>query len=77
MDAGYYAYHVGKWHQDTKSLARSFNLKKDPWETFNLANFPEYEEIVETRHTEMKAKAQQLGDVADSKRSQVDFWKYY
>ncbi len=25
MDAGYYAHHVGKWHQDFRSLARSFN----------------------------------------------------
>ncbi len=25
MDAGYYAYHVGKWHQDLQVLARSFH----------------------------------------------------
>ena len=25
MNAGYYVYHVGKWHQDLKVLARSFN----------------------------------------------------
>ena len=25
MQAGYHAYHVGKWHQDFQSLARSAN----------------------------------------------------
>lgn len=25
MDAGYYAHHIGKWHNDFKSMARSFD----------------------------------------------------
>ncbi|TNJ42548.1 sulfatase-like hydrolase/transferase [Tamlana fucoidanivorans] len=58
-------------------VTQLFNITKDPWETFNLADFPEYTELVEQLRKEMKTKAVELGDLADGKRTQVDFWKYY
>ncbi|TXG38401.1 sulfatase-like hydrolase/transferase [Seonamhaeicola maritimus] len=58
-------------------VTQLFNIAKDPWETFNLADFPEYTQIVAQLRKEMKAKAIELGDVADGKRTNFDFWKYY
>ncbi len=58
-------------------VTQLFNITKDPWETFNLADFPEFEEIVAKLRLEMKEKAIELGDVADGKRTKFDFWKHY
>ena len=58
-------------------VTQLFNLANDPWETFNLADFPEYEAKVALMRKEMKEKAVELGDTADKKRSMVDFWEYY
>lgn len=58
-------------------VTQLFNITKDPWEVFNLADFPKYEKIVSELRIEMKQKAQELGDVVDGKRAKVDFWKYY
>ncbi len=58
-------------------VSQLFNLAKDPWETFNLADFPEYKETVDKLRAEMKSKAIELGDRADGKRTEVDFWEYY
>ncbi|MEQ9290150.1 MAG: sulfatase-like hydrolase/transferase [Cyclobacteriaceae bacterium] len=58
-------------------VTQLFNLALDPWETFNLADFPEYENTVEKLRKEMKNKAKEVGDVADVKRSEVDFWAYF
>ena len=58
-------------------VTQLFNLAKDPWETFNLADFPEYQDTVEMLRAKMKARATELGDTADGKRTEVDFWKYY
>lgn len=58
-------------------VTQLFNLGKDPWETFNLADFPEYQEILSSMRKEMKKRALELGDVADGKRTKVNFWEYY
>ena len=58
-------------------VTQLFNLGKDPWETFNLADFPEYQEIITMMQKEMKEKAIELGDKADGERTKVDFWNYY
>ncbi|MEM6829733.1 MAG: sulfatase-like hydrolase/transferase [Bacteroidota bacterium] len=58
-------------------VTQLFNLKKDPWETFNLADFPEYADKVQALRTKMKATSKKIGDVPDVKRSETDFWTYY
>ncbi len=58
-------------------VTQLFNISKDPWETFNLADFPEYQEIVAVMRSEMKEKAIELDDVADGHRTKVNFWDYY
>ncbi|UZO82302.1 sulfatase-like hydrolase/transferase [Aquimarina sp. ERC-38] len=58
-------------------VTQLFDLSKDPWETFNLADFPEYAAKVVSMRNEMKSKATELGDTADGKRTSVDFWKYW
>jgi len=57
-------------------VTQLFNIAEDPWETFNLADFPEYEELVSDMRNEMKKKSVELGDVADWERTKVDFWEY-
>lgn len=58
-------------------VTQLFNIAEDPWEVINLADFPEYKETVSSMREEMKAKATELGDKADGKRTKVDFWEYY
>lgn len=58
-------------------VTQLFNIAQDPWETFNLADFPEYQEMVSSLRAAMKEKAIELGDKADGKRTKVDFWDYY
>lgn len=57
-------------------VTQLFNLAEDPWEVLNLADFPEYKERVSVMRQELKAVAQELGDVADGERTRVDFWTY-
>lgn len=58
-------------------VTQLFKLTEDPWETFNLADFPEYQETLKKLRMEMKAAAIDLGDQADGNRTTVDFWEYY
>ena len=58
-------------------VTQLFNIAKDPWETFNLADFPEYQNMVHSMQKEMKKKAEELGDTADGERTKVDFWAFY
>jgi arylsulfatase A-like enzyme len=58
-------------------VTQLFNITEDPWETFNLADFPEYQEIVFSMRARMKERSGELGDTADGKRTEVDFWEYY
>lgn len=57
-------------------VTQLFNITEDPWETFNLADFPDYQEIVASMRVDMKEKAKELGDIADGERTKVDFWEY-
>lgn len=58
-------------------VTQLYNITKDPWETFNLADYPEYQDNVSSMRSEMKEKSIELGDQADGKRTKVDFWKYF
>ena len=58
-------------------VTQLFNIAKDPWESFNLADFPEYRRKVDDLRDEMKSRAKQLGDRADGKRTEIDFWEYW
>lgn len=58
-------------------VTQLFNISKDPWETFDLAPFPEYEELIAEMRSELKEKAKEIGDKADGNRTKVDFWDYY
>jgi arylsulfatase A-like enzyme len=58
-------------------VTQLFNVAEDPWETFNLADFPEYRERVATMRTAMREKSNALGDKADGQRTNVDFWEHF
>ena len=58
-------------------VTQLFNIMEDPWETFNLADFPEYQDQVVQMRQEIKAKAKEIGDLPDEKRTTVDFWAYF
>ena len=58
-------------------VTQLFNISLDPWETYNLADFPEYGAKVADMRIEMRAKAKEFGDYPDEKRTTVDFWEYY
>ena len=64
-------------HVAGSRVTQLFNISNDPWETLNLADFPEYSDQVAKMRKEMKATAIELGDSADEKRVNVDFWSYY
>ena len=58
-------------------VTQLFKIPDDPWEVFNLADFPEYHDQVVSMRKEMKMKAQELNDKADGDRTKIDFWDYY
>lgn len=58
-------------------VTQLFNVTKDPWETFNLADFPEYAEIVSNMRKGMKEKAKELHDKSHDEFAPFDFWQYY
>ncbi|NIJ44904.1 arylsulfatase A-like enzyme [Wenyingzhuangia heitensis] len=58
-------------------VTQLFNTEKDPWETLNLADFPEYYDKMQEMRKEMREKAMELEDYADGDRTNVDFWQYY
>ena len=58
-------------------VTQLFNIAKDPWETHNLADFPAYKERLVSMRAAMREKAAELGDLADGKRTTVNFWDYY
>lgn len=58
-------------------VTQLFHITNDPWEVHDLASFPEYAAKVAELQKELREKAKELGDVADGKRSKVDFWAYY
>lgn len=58
-------------------VTQLFNIADDPWEVFNLADFPEYKSIVRSMRASMKAKSIELQDFADGKRTKYNFWDYY
>ncbi|MBK1875294.1 sulfatase-like hydrolase/transferase [Pelagicoccus mobilis] len=59
-------------------VTQLFNYKTDPWETVNLAYFPEYEELIEEMRSQMKAEAKRLGDNKGALINyDFDFWESY
>ena len=58
-------------------VTQLFNIKDDPWETFNIAYFPEYQAILKSTRQEMKQAALELGDSKERVDYAYDFWDYY
>ncbi|APZ45560.1 arylsulfatase [Polaribacter reichenbachii] len=60
-------------------VTQLFNIKDDFWETTDLSFLPQYKEKVALMRKEMKAKADELGDVkvTSSKEREYHFWDYY
>ncbi len=58
-------------------VTQLFDVTKDPWETHNLADFPEHRDTISLLRAEMKKRAVELGDTADGARTTVDFWAYF
>lgn len=52
----------------------NFGRNRDPWETFNIAYFPENKELLETMQREMKQKAKILGDTLNPDRAKYDLY---
>jgi len=71
------------WRTKTEEIRGSrvtqlFNIKKDPWETFDLVSFPEYADILAAMKMEMKKAANNYEDKAKSRLSmKYDFWDNY
>jgi len=64
-------------HQKGSRVTQLFNIKKDPWETFDLAAFPKYQGLINDMRREMKQAAFDHGD--DHKRMgfHYGFWEYF
>ncbi|MDW7693188.1 sulfatase-like hydrolase/transferase [Flammeovirgaceae bacterium SG7u.111] len=58
-------------------VTQLFHIKNDPWETTNLAIFPEYKGLLQTMQKEMKETAASLNDKQESVGEKFDFWDYY
>ena len=59
-------------------VTQLFNYKKDPWETRNLAYFPEYADILESMKIGMRQTAEKLGDNKTHLINyDFDFWDSY
>jgi arylsulfatase A-like enzyme len=58
-------------------VTQLFNLKKDPWETFNLQPFPEYRELLTEMRVGLRKAAKELGDTKESTGQEYDFWDAY
>ncbi len=58
-------------------VSQLFNLTEDPWETFNLAVFPEYRGLLDSLKLEMKDVAIREGDNKEAVAQDYDFWDYY
>ncbi|WP_346880925.1 sulfatase-like hydrolase/transferase [uncultured Algibacter sp.] len=54
-----------------------FNIKKDPWETTNLAFLETHQDILKTLRIEMKEVAEKHKDNKDQLNYPFDFWDYY
>lgn len=57
-------------------ITQLFYNSKDPWETINLADFPEYQEKIDIFRMEMKSISLKLVDMTNGERTKVDFWAY-
>ncbi len=58
-------------------VTQLFNLKKDPWETQNLAIFPEYKAKIKQLQQQLREAAITHEDNAQNLKFKHDFWKYY
>ncbi|GAA4237307.1 sulfatase-like hydrolase/transferase [Postechiella marina] len=64
-------------HVAGSRVTQLFNITKDPWETFNMADFPKYADIVAQMRKELRLKSKEVGDKPDGESVKVDFWDYY
>lgn len=74
---------IPDWHKKKgvsikgSRVTQLFNVKKDFWETLNLAVFPEYKEKLKELQNKMKEKAVELDDYKEGIGVKYDFWDYY
>ncbi|MGJ8659031.1 MAG: sulfatase-like hydrolase/transferase [Cellulophaga fucicola] len=59
-------------------VTQLFKVTTDPWETQDLSFFPEYKNLLTQMRSEMKTKAEELGDKKENVNGEkYDFWDYY
>lgn len=58
-------------------VTQLFHYTDDPWETFNLAVFPEYSERLNSMRAEMRKVSIELGDTSSQTGETDDFWDFY
>ncbi|MFY0687476.1 MAG: sulfatase-like hydrolase/transferase [Cyclobacteriaceae bacterium] len=58
-------------------VTQLFNIREDPWETLNLADFPDYKAKVSELRVKLKSVASQLNDNNETVLQSYDFWDYY
>ncbi len=58
-------------------VTQLFNIKNDPWETYDLSFLPSYQGVIENLRNELKQKAKLLGDKKENTGSAYDFWDFY
>ena len=58
-------------------VTQLFRLKADPWETLNLAMFPEHQQRIDAMRKEMREASIILGDTTNHIGTEFDFWDFY
>ncbi|MUH35524.1 arylsulfatase [Zobellia amurskyensis] len=58
-------------------VTQLYNVKKDPWETFNLSIFPEQQQRLHQMQNEIQQAAIDLGDNKEHIGYPYDFWDFY
>ncbi|MDO6736365.1 sulfatase-like hydrolase/transferase [Wenyingzhuangia sp. 2_MG-2023] len=58
-------------------VTQLFNIKKDPWETQNLAFFPEHKALLKEMQEEFVKAGKDLDDYKQGIGVEYDFWDYY
>ena len=58
-------------------VSQLFNYTEDPWETMNLADFPEHKPRLDSMRQQMREAAQNAGDKPGRTGQSHDYWDYY
>jgi arylsulfatase A-like enzyme len=63
-----------EYHVDHNRTTQLFDLDKDPWETNNLANDPNYKNHLERLRKSLKSMKSEFGDRTEEGKK---FWEHY